>query len=193
MITYTHEEAEQVKECQQCGASLARGYSWIMQEIEGKHRITRIWCFECSDKERYAKYKENKIINSRLLCDAYYLNDAELSISIEAIHAKAKEFERVVWFGGMQKTVVASHRSGMSFEAEGVKVMSFCSAARCMITMEEGDKMVTLITEEKSKEHRMGVQGIYATEEDAIALLKKVIALHKAGHTLKDDEDVRII
>jgi hypothetical protein len=202
LCNLSQEEAEQVKECQRCQASLERGWSWHGKQVGEEYRVTLVQCFTCAEKERYAEYKQGKILTSRLQLDALYLKDAELSASFEKVTAKVKEFEQRVWFGGMQTTVTASQKSGMSYTAEMTHqgkpspftVMTFCSAARCMITMQLQDGThVTVITEEKGRGARMGLQGICATEEKAIAILQSAMSLHKLGFVLKDDEKVGIL
>ncbi len=187
----TQEEAEALTECQKCNVSLAGYRSWSCQESNGKLQYFDIWCFKCAEKERHRNWRETKVLTSRIILDAYYLKDPELTASLERVYRKMHEFEERVWFGGMQQTVVASVSSGMSFRLKDFEILSTCSAGRCLVQIEnkEGQR-VTLITEEKSEERRMGLQGICAKEEEAIALLDMAMRLHEKGATLKDDKKV---
>lgn len=125
--------------------------------------------------------------------DMRWLDVAEAS---ERVHAAVKErngFERAVWFGGMQKMVRASKKSGMSappVETTFVTLalVTFCSAGRCMIQLDSPTSRVTLITAEDEDEARMGVQGIDATEAEALSMLDAAVHFWREGAILLADD-----
>jgi hypothetical protein len=72
--------------------------------------------------------------------------------------------------------------SGLIVEGELTYVVNtWCTAGRALIEVESKKARITLITEDGSKLLRMGVQGIDATEEEAIDLLGRAESAWLAG------------
>jgi hypothetical protein len=118
--------------------------------------------------------------------DMRWLDVHEASQRVHAAVKAPDGFERVVWFGGLQKAVRATNVSALkgTFVAETgetVEVTTFCSGGRCVIQIETSADRVTLITAEDESEPRMGVQGIDATEETALRLLAATTSAWAAG------------
>jgi len=137
--------------------------------------------------------------------------------SLDRLADLVKKFDREAWLptedGGLHAQVDASEKSGMSADTDALKdfgvakFMTWVSAGRVLIQVEDPTgARVTLITVEKHNDHkylggkpedypkhRMGIQGIDATEEEATLLLTNALAAFKAGSlTLHDDTDVGI-
>ncbi len=184
------EEAEKVTNCMRCENPLRGGYATHGQWRGEKYRVVLVQCHDCAQKERYEEYKENGIITARLLLDAFWLKDAKLFADIEEISLLVKRFEKEVWFSGLQKIVRKSRASGMSVKVGDFEMMTFCSAGRCMITMQKNNRQVTAITAEDEDESRMGLQGITATKEEGLSLVQEAIDAWKAGHKPTDDKKV---
>lgn len=188
---------QKVKTCQRstCGNSIERGYSYLCTENKETKEIevTEVTCLSCAQADRYGAWKETKVITSRLLTDSIFLKDSELSDDIGFIQEKVKRFQADVWFCGMQKTVNDSTFSGMSFKCNNLTVLSFCCAGRCMITIEDKESSVTLITDPTTSRGCMGLQGINATREQALNLLQAAIVAHKRGCKLEDDRKVGLM
>lgn len=60
-------------------------------------------------------------------------------------------------------------------------VRTWCTAGRCLIEIESTTARITLITAEDEDALRMGVQGIDATEYDAIDLLNRAEMAWRSG------------
>lgn len=141
----------------------------------------------------------------------------EISQASQRVHAHVKEyFEPSVWFGhaggpfvktpteyggvscgfgtgkAMAKVVRASTcawmTSGDIIETAGkYTVKTWCTAGRCLVEIESDDARITLITAEDEDAMRMGVQGIDATEAQALDLLNRAeMAWRGGGYTLMD-------
>ena len=125
--------------------------------------------------------------------DTRWLDIAEASERVTAFMKTV--FEPLVWFGGVQELVKGSPSRGFKAEASTemgpVKMLVYTIAGRCLIQLETGITRVTVIADESSPEPRSGIQGINATEADAIRLLKVSTEAWKAGSfQLQPDEKV---
>lgn len=108
--------------------------------------------------------------------DMRWLDIAEQSDAVHALTKSPTGFEQTVWFGGLQKAVLATNdRSlGAKFTAKDgttIEMLTYCLAGRCVIQLDAPDARLTLITAEDETEPRMGVQGIDATVDQAQGLL----------------------
>lgn len=182
-------------DCSTCPATKLNAYS---ARCDANGEVQRVVCFECDRGERLAEFDTNKVLTSRLAMDAALKGDEscpsfldkdlerrarwiEINAASKRIHTEIKAFERVVWFGGLQAQDAACEWKGMKHDADGLLVMSYSMCGRTMITMERGDVSVTVITATDESEPRMGMQGIRATEADAVKLLRDVCSLWTAG------------
>src|SRR5271154_1720649 len=117
--------------CQTCNASLERGYS---SRYRGDKLISVI-CFGCDRKETMQNYLKTKVLTTRLIEDnemqLYRFDDnnyqdkktfppeelktrLEIRSAYQKIVGKIEEFERKVWFSGVQGTVKFSKVKGVS-------------------------------------------------------------------------------
>lgn len=205
-----------IPNCTKCSGSLERGSTYVWKASV----LVENLCHKCGSKHDLEEYRKNdKRLRSFLTTgnqmelyhldmkkswDFYnrsFLEDLksriEIQQSVDKIHDKIKEFESAVWFSGLQAIIKKSTTSGVSASApklNGFSVLTFCSAGRTMFTIEDKDASVTTITEEDSSSPRMGLQGIDATEEQALKLLNSAIRLWKDGKLkFKSDKKVSII
>lgn len=150
-------------------------------------------------RERLAEKHEHDVIIAALNVDR----------AVQRLHEVVKTFEREVWYAGVQKIVQDAKTHGMSaketleVDGEKVKFLVFASAGRCMITLDTPTRDVTVITAEDeapNSDHRgpkplgegpMGLQGIHATEAQAVALLEAAIAAWKRGE-IKLVQDTKV-
>ncbi len=215
--------------CDQCNASLEQGYCYTYKgsELIGAH------CFECDRLNTIQKYRETKVLTTRLLTSnildlidigrawswheqdrreykhkRFYdiiesgtpeeLEEVRLQLEIRAsfqrIYNKMKEFEKKVWFKGLQDTISKSKFKGVSATKtpiEDFKVLTYTMCGRTIITIEDKKSDVSMICFDDSEESSMGDKGINATEEQAIHLIELAIELFEMGK-LKFEDDVNV-
>ena len=107
------------------------------------------------------------------------------------IRTKIQEFEKEVWFNGLQEIIRNSTKKGVSARLDDIKCLTFSMCARTMITIEDMDASVTMMCTEDSKIPSMGFRGISATEQQAINLIDFIIKSFKDGLLkFEDDTDV---
>jgi hypothetical protein len=201
--------------CDECNASLENGYSYRYRGDE----IVKATCFACNRKEMLQEYVQSKRLKTRLIEDnslsLYYtdmkkdwhfennkfLEDLRTRIDIQLAYTrifdKIKEFEKEVWFKGLQDKVKTATVKGVSAHTkvfDNFCVLTYSMCARTMITIEDDKRSVTFITEEDSKESRMGFRGVDATEADAISLINLAIELYhnEGGTRLEFKEDTKV-
>jgi hypothetical protein len=188
---------------------LERGWS---ERRRGNERIEAI-CFNCDDAQRLREYIETGILTTTFMIRASIENVrreygervldpvardalARAWTSTEAVQRAAKEFERLVWFGGLQPQVRAAEHRGFraGFEVAGEKydVLSWSCAGRVVFTIEPADESrhISVICAEDEDRSTMGIQGIYATEQQAIAMLSGACAAWGRGMRFERDDKV---
>ena len=108
-----------------------------------------------------------------------------------------KEFEKEVWFKGLQKKVIDSRVKEVSAHPgifSNFCVLTYTMAGRTMITIQDDNNSVSFVADETSSDSRTGFQGIDATEEQALSLIQMAIELyHNQGGTrliFKEDNKV---
>lgn len=132
----------------------------------------------------------------------------EIKRGLDALKVYVKQFEREVWFGGGLQTKVCKSNSGLSakYKTRGdieTTLMILCSAGRCLLTIEDENDSVTLITaEDEGPNHKMrgvepdgqdpmGVQGISTTAQTACFLVASTIVAWRDGQIkLKTDRKI---
>lgn len=137
---------------------------------------------------------ENRLVSIRARGDEDFTIKVEAFLSNLKIQSKTKEFETKVWFSGLQQIINSSKASGVSARPknrDGFMVLTFCSAGRTMITIEDKKNSVTLITDETSSRSCMGWQGVDAIEADALALIDRAITMYQSGE-LKFKTDTKV-
>jgi hypothetical protein len=198
--------------CDRCRASLERGWS---ERWRGERRVEAV-CFDCDDAEAIAAYSATKVLTTKVMTRASvesvrreYGNGTRdpaafvalglAHISTLLIRNAVKDFERVVWFGGLQEQVRAAKyrglRAGFEIAGERYKVLVWSCAGRTVFTIEPADesRQVSLICAEDSAESTMGIHGICATERQAIAMLSGACAEWANGIRFERDDKVGMI
>ena len=168
---------DDVTHCMRCSESLERGYSsrWSGEECK------EVICFSC-DRTALEELKVR----------------VEVQLASLAIQEKIKEFEKRVWFGGLQEQVHAAKYKGYSAKLKThnyLNVLTWTGIGRTMITIEDKDNSVSMVTEDGlNKESRMGMQGVGGKVNDILDLIDLAISLYE-NKTLefKDDKEVSII
>jgi hypothetical protein len=184
--------------CEKCQTSLERGYASIYQN----DNLIRCICFKCDDEEVFQNYLKDKKLTTKLTMhntmvlydfngrdairekNIFLLEELKHRIDIQLattkIQLKLKEFEKKVWFNGLQNKVNASKARGLSAKPKGNDLDNFCvlvysMAGRVMITIEDDHCSVTAITSDTGSESCMGLQGVCATEEEALSIITMAI------------------
>ncbi|APU89008.1 hypothetical protein Rctr197k_225 [Virus Rctr197k] len=219
---------EGTQTCATCGM---RCDPSVTETMNGK--IVRVVCRDCDKAARFKVYAKTKYIDSWTMIDACCIAErfrsvgterdpelvrlaCEVADSVARIEKVVKKFEREVWYAhgnttqrSLQSIVRAASTCGMSAVSkisvgkEDAKFLVFCSAGRCVMTIDTPTSAVTVITAEDeapNSKHRgpkppgegpMGIQGIHATEQQAVALLEAVIAAWKRDE-VKLAEDTKV-
>jgi hypothetical protein len=215
---------DSVKSCMRCNADLERGYSsrYVgnectevicfkcdraeeMDDFMKTGVITTHFMMGCMmdvyrlvyDGDVHDETKLMALILDQNLSDEMKAK-VKVQISTARICNKVKEFESKVWFKGLQDQILATKCRGVSAklgkEHKNFYVLTWTSAGRTMITIGDDDADVTCVAIEDSEESSAGFHGIHATEEQALALYDKAIALYQDGTLkFKDDKKVSMI
>lgn len=198
--------------CGSCGKSVVDGRT-VRTFQDGK--VIAVTCVECDMAERIKLYEETGHMTTWLLTEAclgaYDRQKYEsrcnptgtpferINASSARIQEAAKRFEEEVWFGGLKPIVKACPIRGMKAAPlktpfGDVTAMLWVCAGRCMFTLDAPKCDVTVITAEDDGDRRcMGVQGLHATEAEAVGMLDAVTGAWKDGAlTFVGDENVGI-
>lgn len=198
--------------CDRCAASLERGWS---ERWRDDKRVEAV-CFGCDEAERLKAYIDARVITTKLMIRAAIeavrrecgkgMQDpesaralAEVKRSTDKIHWIVKEFERRAWFGGLQAQVLAAAHRGFraTFGATGTEfcVLVYSLTSKTMITIESADESqsISIITTNNKTEPIMGIQGICATETQAIAMLTGARAAYESGMRFDRNDKVWIL
>lgn len=140
---------------------------------------------EFAGGREFALYDGGRAVGSGAVkpWDLRWLDVAEAS---ERVHAAVKAtLEPVVWFGGLQAIVQRATLRGLKGSAETavgrVELTTYSSAGRCLVQIETPTDRVTAITAEDEAGRVMGVQGVDAAEDAAVAMLCSVAAAWRGG------------
>jgi hypothetical protein len=102
-----------------------------------------------------------------------------IAIAGEDIQTAARAFEKAVWLPTIQPYYAASETRGHSGIGNGFKALLWGSAGRVLLTIQDIERhglfngaWVTLIFDETAKEPRGGVQGLCATRDEAVDILR---------------------
>lgn len=231
----TLREMSNVPRCSRCGTVCEGGHTATRRVYDdGTVEEFNIACFDCDREERFATYAQTRRLGTRLLIDASLIAHAaerhkgvdpttppehvdlalEIQRGLDYLRLQVKRFEREVWYGsgggkdqegGLQKQVNDSWSAGMSAKLDGFKLLTFCSAGRCMLTLDADDASVTLITADnepmgaraeyggRPDQGPMGLHGIDATIARAWLLIQEAItAWERRKLKLRDDREVGI-
>jgi hypothetical protein len=215
-----------IETCENCPTTIdteADGYSVSITQTkkDGETTETSTYlCVPCANQRTVDEYKKTGRLTTKILQMAVWLDldtglirpalrdlvDAErevlLSASLGQVIARScvKDFERLVWFAGLQEFIQASDVKGHSatFTAEGgqkIKVLSYAMCGRWRATIQaENGAFIDVITAEDESECRMGINGINATATEAALLLAETTQAWEGGLiTLVPDGEVRIL
>lgn len=179
---------DEVTNCQECGAALDGWKCETFQKTEsGDYRVIRTICHECRNREHRQLYETSGVVSTGYLMDSMLKRRPDMMAIAQEIETAAREFKRVVWFGGLQAMV--REKNGHSWDHDP-KLLALASAGRACVTLDGAESSLTLICAEDSDSPAMGIQGIYATKEQALGLIREAIALWNAGHRPKPDREV---
>lgn len=123
----------------------------------------------------FATFEDGRLVGSGVVkpWDVRWLDVAEASERVRL--CLKSDFEPRVWFGGVQDIVRRSSAAGLRAECDTavgkVEMLVFSTAGRCLMQLDTPTSRVTVIADETSPSPRSGIQGIDATEADAVALL----------------------
>lgn len=211
MTTTEVNEAQDPTHCNRCRASLDRGWSerWV------NDKRTEVVCFDCNDREQIGRYLESSVITTSLWTRAVIEGARaeygrastlplalrrvllDVNASVSRIQTEVKRFEHDVWFGGLQAQARAATHRGFRADVDGLTALVYSMCGRVMITIEAADEShsVTVIAAEGADESTMGIQGIRATEEQAVALLTacREAVVKNGSWMFKRDDKVGVI
>jgi hypothetical protein len=118
------------------------------------------------------------------------LIDGPTRESYERLKVAVKDFEREVWFNGLQDWINAESQRGMAdsktvwdhlLGEDCVEMLTYAIAARVMITLQRRGIFLSVVVAEHGTENSMGIQGLHATEAEAMELLQVAQDQWKAG------------
>lgn len=179
--------------CDSCKAELNGFWSSAYDE-DGN--LSSVLCRKCDKEKTKAEYEKTGILTTRYVTDMTLdaISKDKWKDPPMPFYDEIKYFEKHSWFNGIQSTVQKSSTKGMKAEAKGLTMLTYTIAGRAMITLEEDNASITLITAEDEMESRMGLQGICATEKQAKNILLKANMLWRNrednGFFLKEDRKV---
>lgn len=118
----------------------------------------------------------------------------------ERVDEGIKQFEREVWLqGGWQEDEHRSALNGLSLVLGDIEALSFSTAGRTLITIRDKNKGIdiTMCTAEDDPPYpdgsgHMGLQSIYATADEALALLHQMGQYCELGLCMGPSRDVSI-
>lgn len=189
--------------CGTCGADVT--FDWrstsFIQNKDGSVTMGESTCRKCFTREQVDTWKDTGKIRTDLTTTVVLELQAveefgrkpkypeylgmfrEIRSSLERIGEKVKQFEREVWFSGLQKKIRANTHSGESVTLpSGVEVRSLAMCGRWRSTLEHPEGFhIDIICAEDSDTPTMGLNYINCSERQAIALLDDAITAWKDG------------
>ena len=185
--------------CKDCGTVTTAGDYRVQTFRADKYAYTL--CRMCDRVRRESAYADTGVLTTRLWLDLTLDHREQWDnptlpflVSMHRIKEAAAAFGRDVWFaGGLQKFFRESKYAAfsMSDPASSFRVLMLASAGRALFTFSgTSEQSVTLITDETSATARMGVQGIDATESEALTLIAQGKTLWESGQLPVVDREV---
>lgn len=155
-----------------------------------KGEVTKYECDSCVCRGRIKDYEETGYLTSKLIMEAnlathkyngsYYRDEQPSQTHINVAEAckrlevSIRAFQTNVWFNGMKTQINAEKRvAGMSASHDSFKILTFCTAGRCMLTLEEANVSLSIVADETSDISNIGLQSCYGTEKELLSLLAK--------------------
>lgn len=176
--------------------------SWVTIHDAKTHKRLESRCSPCDAKKRQAQFLKDRRISTRLLMKAT-LNqaykqleegDQEILDQYERIQPEVAKFQKDVWFGGLQDIARNAKTKGTSAVVGDFKLLCYTMCGRAMVTLDDPKASLTLITAEDAApgDSGMGVQGIDATGEQALELLRRAMMIWADGVRVTEDAEVSI-
>jgi len=191
------EVVDEVELCERCGADTLGGN---VKTIDAETGATKkILCHGCHGRISLDNFGETGYLSTSLIMASLVGGGAvdpereAVRESYERVTAGIKAFESEVWFGGLQALVRSCDSSGMSLVHEGTSMLTFCSAGRAMITVQDEDGEITVIADETSNESRTGLQGLHGTEKHVLSLLERARSAWASGARPRPDREVSVL
>lgn len=188
------EEYQDPTSCDRCLNSVEQGWSerWV-----DSSRIECV-CFKCDDEQRVIEYRNTDVLSSKLITSAalaevrmehrlkpesrsygeppgpHEETYTKINNSYKRLHLEVKEFEKLVWFNGLQAQVLGAEFRGFRMNFGSYIALVYSMAGRTQITIETINKdiQITLITADNESKPVMGINGLTATENQAMNLLR---------------------
>lgn len=188
---------EDVEYCDKCGVDTEGANTKTISIETGE--VRRQLCHRCDDIETVERYEATGELTSRLLLMANVQRDPggallRVKESYGRLLERVGAFERRVWLAGLWKAVWEA-RSGLSMRVEGGEMLLLATGGRALVTMQRGDRDLTLITADGEPEKvgsRMGIQGVHATEDAAAEILEFFTVAWESGRRPVPDGNVSV-
>lgn len=162
--------------CDRCGRELQQGYA----EKHRNGQVVETICLQCNDLEAMQKYQHTGQLSAHLMTLAVLgsYRDTSWARQVEAdinrIKAALSDFEREVWYGGLQSYTQNSQARGHSMKTTLVQASLFTTAGRVLLTLsnDKGASVTLITTEDERRRNAMSIQGIDATVGESITMLR---------------------
>lgn len=151
-----------------------------------------------------SQYNKDGVLTTSLVMDAIAANynppkndgarDSLMRVkaSCDRLRTRMKEFEQVVWFGGLQDIVNATTERGFSMSVATFSMMAYVIAGRCAITLTLGNETITFVTSDTGSERVMGLQGFGCTEAGGLAMIDAAMGVWLSGKRPEVDRAVSL-
>ena len=178
--------------CSVCGVV---GDSHIQHRAVKTNELKRVLCVSCDRAARLNAWSSDGRLRTSLMIDSVLERHPQrpecalINASVDRIQTSVDEFNTAVFHGGLKQIIRECNTHGMSSSSATassigpVNVLVYAMAGRVMITLDAPAHCITLITTDEPPlrgRHRMGIQGIDATEAAATELLRATIDAWKA-------------
>lgn len=193
-------EEQDPTECDICKKAITGSWVTIHDGKTGDRIEAR--CSPCDDQKRREQFGKDNRISTRLLMKATLnqalkqLEDGDQAIIVqyERLQPEVARFQKDVWFGGLADIARNAKTKGTSATVGDFKLLCYTMCGRAMITLDDPKASLTLITAEDAApgESGMGVQGIDATGDQAMELLRRAMMIWADGVRVTEDREVRI-
>ena len=187
----TFDEGNAVSNCTFCNGALNQYRCLRGTEADG---INQVLCYDCNQQDTITNFKKDDYLDTGLMLTAsmtghevkmgYKVPDhsvRELATLLQIylfgiwLNEQGLYFEKEFWTPAHRKQR-EKVGGGMSGKLNGVKVFSFATAGRCLITLEHRGVSVTFITADGAETGKMGWQDVNGTRKDIRALLEKALS-----------------
>ncbi len=165
------EEHTDPTNCSTCKTSLAES-GWVSY-YKDNELISSV-CIGCDLVEKFMEWHKSGHITTPLHLHAILSKDQiynRIRMSGERIREEIDRFSRWVWAGGLGHLVRESNERGHRADLAADTMLVWSCAGRTAITLETTGASITLLAATDEPQGRMGLQGISATESQALRLL----------------------